>query len=388
MISLLSRWFIRDREDVSSPSVRTAYGVLCGCMGIVLNLLLCALKFFAGTVSGSIAIRADAYNNLSDAGSSIVTLLGFRLAEQKPDPGHPFGHGRIEYVSGLVVAFLIIHMSIDLFRESVEKLKNPEAVTFSWLAVAILGVSILTKLYMCAYNRGVGRRIGSAAMQATALDSISDVVATGVVLVSAVVGRLSGVSIDAWCGLAVSLFILYSGVMAARDTISPLLGQAPDPELVARIHRIVLAHPEVAGLHDLIVHSYGPGRMMISLHAEVPEHADMLQMHDVIDTIEQELRRKVGCEAVVHMDPIVTDDAATAQAFMALSRIVTAVDERLTIHDFRMVTGPTHTNLIFDLVVPFDFPVKDEELKKEIGDHVRAHDPTWNTVINIDKSYV
>ena len=388
MIELLSRILIKNRDDTSNPAVRTAYGQLCGIVGIVLNLLLFGLKLFAGTLSGSIAITADAYNNLSDAGSSIVTLLGFRLAEQKPDPSHPFGHGRIEYISGLIVAFLIVHVGIDLATESVGKLRSPEPVEFSVIAVVILGVSILTKLYMCLYNRGVGKKIDSAAMRATATDSLSDVAATGVVLIATVVGKLTGLQIDAWCGLAVSVFILYSGVMAAKDTISPLLGQAPDPELVKKIRAIVLSHEEVAGIHDLIIHNYGPGRMMISLHAEVPAHADMLEMHDVIDTIEQELREKVGCDAVVHMDPIVTDDAKTAQTFMTLVRIVAGIDEHLNLHDFRMVTGPTHTNLIFDLVVPYNFRLSDEELLRELNERIHEQDPTWFAVINVDKSYV
>ncbi|MDY5016629.1 MAG: cation diffusion facilitator family transporter [Eubacteriales bacterium] len=388
MIELLSRILIKNRDDTSNPAVRTAYGQLCGIVGIVLNLLLFGLKLFAGMLSGSIAITADAYNNLSDAGSSIVTLLGFRLAEQKPDPSHPFGHGRIEYISGLIVAFLIVHVGIDLATESVGKLRSPEPVEFSVIAVVILGVSILTKLYMCLYNRGVGKKIDSAAMRATATDSLSDVAATGVVLIATVVGKLTGLQIDAWCGLAVSAFILYSGVMAAKDTISPLLGQAPDPELVKKIRAIVLSHEEVAGIHDLIIHNYGPGRMMISLHAEVPAHADMLEMHDVIDTIEQELREKVGCDAVVHMDPIVTDDAQTAQTFMTLVRIVAGIDEHLNLHDFRMVTGPTHTNLIFDLVVPYNFRLSDEELLHELNERIHEQNPTWFAVINVDKSYV
>ncbi len=388
MIHLLARWFIREPGEGDPARVRTAYGVLASCVGIVLNVMLCALKLFAGTAAGSVAIRADAMNNLSDAGSSVVTLLGFRLSEQKPDPGHPFGHGRIEYISGLVVAFLIIHMSLDLLHESIDKLRNPELVTFSWVTAAILAVSVLTKLYMFAYNRSIGKRLGSSAMEAAAQDSISDTAATAVVLVSGIVGRLTGLNIDAWCGIAVALFILYSGIMAARDTVSPLLGQPPEAELVEQIRRIVLGHGEIQGLHDLIVHDYGPGRRMISLHAEVPEHADLRATHEVIDTVEQELREQLGCEAVVHMDPIVTDDAETAQAFMTVARIVTAEDERLSLHDFRMVKGPTRSNLIFDMVVPYGFHMKDEELVKEICDRVRSCNPSWNAVINIDKSYV
>lgn len=388
MIALLSRLFIKDHENTSDLAVRRAYGYLCGTMGIAFNVLLCVAKLLVGSLTGSIAITADGFNNLSDAGSSIVTLLGFRLASQRPDPAHPFGHGRFEYISGLVVAFLILIMGFNLFTESIRKLVFPEDVEFSYAAVAVLAVSIAVKLYMFLYNRAVGKRIDSAAMIATATDSISDVVATTVVLISTVVGKLTGLRIDAWGGLAVAGFILYSGYSAARDTISPLLGQAPDPELVAKIRETVLAHPEVAGMHDLIIHNYGPGRMMVSLHAEVPAHADLLQMHDVIDLIEQQLRDSCGCDAVVHMDPIVTDDAVTARTFVTLVRIVTGVDERLSLHDFRMVTGPTHTNLIFDVVVPHRFNMTDNELRHVLSERVKAHDKTWNAVINIDRSYL
>jgi len=388
MIALLSRLFIKDHENTSDPAVRRAYGYLCGTMGIAFNVLLCVAKLLVGSLTGSIAITADGFNNLSDAGSSIVTLLGFRLASQRPDPVHPFGHGRFEYISGLVVAFLILIMGFNLFTESIRKLVFPEDVEFSYAAVAVLAVSIAVKLYMFLYNRAVGKRIDSAAMIATATDSISDVVATTVVLISTVVGKLTGLRIDAWGGLAVAGFILYSGYSAARDTISPLLGQAPDPELVAKIRETVLAHPEVAGMHDLIIQNYGAGRMMVSLHAEVPAHADLLQMHDVIDLIEQQLRDSCGCDAVVHMDPIVTDDAVTARTFVTLVRIVTGVDERLSLHDFRMVTGPTHTNLIFDVVVPHRFNMTDNELRHVLSERVKAHDKTWNAVINIDRSYL
>ncbi|NMA09106.1 MAG: cation transporter [Clostridiales bacterium] len=388
MIALLSRLFIKDHENTSDPAVRRAYGYLCGMMGIAFNVLLCVAKLLVGSLTGSIAITADGFNNLSDAGSSIVTLLGFRIASQRPDPAHPFGHGRFEYISGLVVAFLILIMGFNLFTESIRKLVFPEDVEFSYAAVSVLAVSIAVKLYMFLYNRAVGKRIDSAAMIATATDSISDVVATTVVLISTVVGKLTGLRIDAWGGLAVAGFILYSGYSAARDTISPLLGQAPDPELVAKIRETVLAHPEVAGMHDLIIHNYGPGRMMVSLHAEVPAHADLLQMHDVIDLIEQQLRDSCGCDAVVHMDPIVTDDAVTARTFVTLVRIVTGVDERLSLHDFRMVAGPTHTNLIFDVVVPHRFNMTDNELRHVLSERVKAHDKTWNAVINIDRSYL
>lgn len=388
MITLLSRLFIRDRENIGDAKVRTAWGMLCGFAGIGMNLLLFALKFLAGTISGSIAIRADAFNNLSDAGSSVITLLGFRLAGAKPDSEHPFGHGRFEYVSGLIVSFLIIHMGLDLFTESIGKIRNPEPVECSWLVVVILAASILGKLYMFLYNRTVGRRIDSAALQATASDSISDTVSTFVVLIATLIGKFSGVAVDAWCGMLVAAFILYSGGKAAWETIDPLLGKAPDPKFVTDVRRIVLECDKVSGIHDMVVHDYGPGRTMVSLHAEVSADEDILEIHDAIDLLEKRLRDEMGCEAVVHMDPIVMNDEKTRKVYAELIKIVHDTDKRLSVHDFRMVPGPTHTNLVFDIVAPYEIGRTDEELKTEIENRVHQHNSRWHLVINVDKSYV
>lgn len=275
MIELLARWCIPDRDNVTSPSVRRAYGTLCGIVGIALNILLFAGKFFAGQLSGSIAVTADAFNNLSDAGSSAVTLLGFRLAGRKPDTDHPFGHGRIEYISGLAVAGLILLMGVELAKSSVDKILHPEEVTFSLLALGILAASVCVKLYMWLYNRRIGKKIKSAAMEATAMDSLSDTAATAAVLLAMLIGRWTGLAVDGYVGLVVALFILCSACKAAKETLSPLLGQAPDPELVQEIRDIVMAHSTVQGIHDLVVHDYGPGRCMISLHAEVPAHGTL-----------------------------------------------------------------------------------------------------------------
>ena len=283
MIELLARWCIPDRDNVTSPSVRRAYGTLCGIVGIALNILLFAGKFFAGQLSGSIAVTADAFNNLSDAGSSAVTLLGFRLAGRKPDTDHPFGHGRIEYISGLAVAGLILLMGVELAKSSVDKILHPEEVTFSLLALGILAASVCVKLYMWLYNRRIGKKIKSAAMEATAMDSLSDTAATAAVLLAMLVGRWTGLAVDGYVGLVVALFILASACKAAKETLSPLLGQPPDPALVQEIRDIVMAHSTVQGIHDLVVHDYGPGRCMISLHAEVPAHGDIMEMQDVID---------------------------------------------------------------------------------------------------------
>lgn len=388
MVSLLARWLIRDWESVHTPSVRRAYGVLCGAVGILLNALLFAGKLFAGTLSGSIAITADAFNNLSDAASSLITLIGFRMAGQKPDPEHPFGHGRIEYISGFIVSMAILLMGFELLSSSVQKIVSPEPVSFSPLAAGILVASIAVKLYMCFYNRRVGKKIDSAAMRATAMDSLSDSVATAVVLVAMLVGHWTNLMIDGWCGLLVALFILYAGVNAAKETIGPLLGQPPTKEFVEQIEQYVLSYDSVVGLHDLIVHNYGPGRTMISLHAEVPVTADILEMHDMIDNIEHGLRERMGCEAVIHMDPVVLDDERLSVLRETVRGFAAEIDPAITIHDFRMVSGPTHTNLIFDAVVPYKFRLSDEEVRRQLSERIRALDGNYYAVIDIDKSYV
>ena len=388
MIALLAKKFIKDCENVTSPAVRQAYGMLCGIVGICLNIVLFALKFFAGTISGSIAITADAFNNLSDAGASVVTLLGFKLAGKKPDPDHPFGHGRIEYLSGLAVSMVILLMGFELLRDSVDKILHPEAVDFSLLAVGILIASIAVKCYMYLYNHSVGKKIDSAAMQATATDSLSDCIATGAVLLATLVGHWTSLQIDGWCGLVVSGLILFAGYNAARDTIAPLLGQPPEQEFVDEIERTVMAHPLVRGIHDLVVHDYGPGRVMITLHAEVPADHNIMDIHDEIDLIEVELREKLGCEATIHMDPIDMNDATVMETRQKVAQLVRLIDETITIHDFRMVTGPTHTNVIFDAVVPFAFRLSDKEVEERIKDAVRTLDGNYFAVIQIDKSYV
>ena len=388
MISLLAKKFIKNREDVTSPAVRQAYGMLCGIVGIGFNVLLFALKLIAGTLSGSIAITADAFNNLSDAGASIVTLLGFKLAGQKPDPEHPFGHGRLEYISGLIVSMVILLMGIELAKSAVEKILHPEAVEFTLLTGGILLASILVKLYMYLYNRAVGKKIGSAAMEATAMDSLSDCAATAAVLAATLIGHFTSLQIDGWCGIVVAALVLWAGIQAARDTISPLLGQPPAPEFVQRIEEIVLSSPVVQGIHDLIVHDYGPGRVMISLHAEVPAHGDIMALHDEIDNVEKELHDKLGCEAVIHMDPIVTDDETVNAAHQKIASLVRGIDEHISIHDFRMVTGPTHTNVIFDAVVPYGCAMSDREAEEKIKQAVHELDPHYFAVVQIDKSYV
>ena len=387
MIRLLSRWLIPDRDNVTSPAVRRAYGTLCGAVGIALNILLFIGKFFAGQLSGSIAVTADAFNNLSDAGSSAVTLLGFRLAGKKPDTDHPFGHGRIEYISGLLVAGLILLMGVELAKSSFDKILHPEPVAFSALAAAIMAASVCVKLYMWLYNRAVGRKIKSVSMEATATDSLSDTIATSAVLLAMLVGKWTGLAVDGYVGLVVALFILFSAYKAAKETLSPLLGQAPDPELVQEIRDITLANDTVQGVHDLVVHDYGPGRMMISLHAEVPAHGDIMAMHDVIDNVEKELMERLHCHAVIHMDPIVTDDDRVNALRAQVAELVKQVDPALTIHDFRVVRGTTHDNLIFDAVLPFSSSKTPAQAAQEIRALVRAMDGNYYAVVTVEHSF-
>lgn len=387
MITLLAKIFIKDTEDKSK--LREAYGMLCGIVGVCLNIILFVGKFLAGTFSNSIAITADAFNNLSDAGSSVVTLLGFKLAGAKPDTEHPFGHGRIEYISGLVVAAAILLMGYELIRDSIGKILHPEETEFTVLVAVILIASILVKLYMAYYNRSVGKKLDSTAMKAVATDSLSDTVATTVVLLASVFTHFTGIKIDGYCGLVVGFLVGYAGFDAARETLNPLLGQPPAREFVEKIDEIVMSHPEVCGMHDLIVHDYGPGRQMISLHAEVPSEGNILELHDVIDNIETELRRELGCEATIHMDPIVTSDEHVSETKSAMVSLIKSIDEELSIHDFRMVTGESHTNLIFDVLAPFNFRLTDEELLTEILQDVQEHfGENYYVVAKVDHSYI
>ena len=388
MIKLLTKLFIKDHENVTNAAVRRAYGTMCSLYGIFLNLLLFAGKYIAGLISGSVAITADAFNNLSDAGSSIITLLGFAIAGKKPDPDHPFGHGRAEYLAGLVLSGVIILMGFELVKSSFEKILHPEPISSGLLPAVILVCSILVKFYMCLYNRSVGKKINSAAMQATATDSLSDSIATTVVLLSMGISYFFHVNIDGYAGLLVAVFIIYAGFNAAKDTVSPLLGQAPDPEFVQQVADIVTAHPEVVGIHDLAVHDYGPGRVMVSLHAEVSGDGNIFDLHDAIDTAETELKEQLGCIATIHMDPIEADDTEVSRMRQAVADKLKELDDVISIHDFRMVPGPTHTNLIFDAVVPADYKKSDEELAASIRQHIHQTWPDRYAVVNIDHSYI
>ena len=388
MITLLARLFIKDRDKVADAAVRRAYGMLCSLTGIGLNVLLFLGKYLAGRLSGSIAMTADAFNNLSDAGSSVITLLGFRMAAKKPDPGHPFGHGQIEYLSGVAVSIIIIVVGVQLGLESIDKIMNPQPVDAGLLPMLVLVASICVKGYMFAYNRGIGRKINSPGMAATAMDSLSDSIATSVVLISMLLSRFAGVNADGWGGIAVACFIIFSGFKAAKETLSPLLGNPPDPQLVHDITSIVFSHSEVMNVHDLIVHDYGPGRLMVSLHAEVPGNGDIYALHDTIDTIEYELSSKLGCDAVIHMDPVSPDGTKTAHMRDELAEAAKSIDPRRSIHDFRIVDGPTHTNVIFDAVLPNDSKLTEEEAVAQLETLVHSLWQNSHPKVHIDRPFV
>lgn len=388
MVSLLKKIFINNKYTEGSPEERAALGSMCGILGIALNVLLFAIKMLAGLLSGAISIMSDAFNNLTDAASSLITFIGFRMSGQKPDKHHPFGHGRIEYVSGLIVSMIIILVGFELGKTSLGKIFEPQAVEFRLVTVIILVSSVLIKAYMALYNFRVGKKIDSGAMKATATDSLSDCIATSVVLICIMISMIFSVNIDAYCGLAVSAFILFSGIRAMKETVSPLLGEPPSEELIKEITDIVYSFDGVVGIHDLIVHDYGPARTMISLHAEVSEKADLLETHDMIDNIEKELCQRLNCDAVIHMDPIATEDSTVIEVKEKVSALVRCIDSRLTIHDFRMVKGHTHTNVIFDVVIPFDFSKSDDELRADIDVIVKSISTNYYSVVNVDKSYI
>lgn len=387
MVTLLSRLFIRNRDQYDDPKVRAAYGRLCGGLGIFLNLLMTAGKIIAGHITGSISMVADALNNLSDAGSSVITLVGFKESEKAADEDHPFGHGRSEYISGLIVAMLILLMGVELLKESITKVIHPAVVSTSLVAYLILAGSVLIKCYMAFYNSRIGRKIESPAMKAVATDSLSDTVTTSVVILTMIINQFAHVNLDAWGGILVSLIILWAGYGAARDTISPLLGQKPDPSLVSRIREIVVQQPDIIGIHDMMIHDYGPGRLIVSLHAEVPGNADIYRLHDEIDNAEKELEQKLQCTAVIHMDPIAVDNAQIRATYDAVKAFMKEHYPDYSIHDFRMVPGETHTNLIFDCVVPME--VTDlEAVREQITSDIQTAFPGRFAVVTVEHSFV
>ena len=384
MTQFLIRRFIRHPNDPQDPATRTAYGNLASGVGMACNLLLCLGKLLAGTLFGSIAIMADALNNLSDASSNVVSLIGFRLAAKAPDAEHPYGHARMEYLSGLAVAVLILVIGVELVKSSVGKILHPEAVEFSALIVVILVCSILVKLWMAVFNRKLGRRIGSAALTAAAADSRNDVISTGAVLLACIVGQLTGLKIDGYVGLLVALFILWSGVGIAKDTIDPLIGAKPDESLVHAIAYLMTSHPSILGIHDLMVHDYGPGRRFASVHAELDHRIDPLVAHEILDEIERQAKRDLHVDLVIHYDPIVTDDPEVTAVHTRVTQILRGIDPRLSIHDFRMVSGPHHANVIFDMVIPAEYEDKTAQLRREVEAQLQDGKKVYHLVITFD----
>lgn len=388
MLDVILRRFIPNYTQTRDPAVRRQYGVFAGGVGIALNLLLFAGKLAAGLLTGAISVTADAFNNLSDAASSVVTLVGFRLAGQKPDADHPFGHGRMEYLAGLMVSLLILLVGVELGKSSLEKILHPQTTQVTALSCGILVVSIMVKLWMGWFNSTLGNRIQSETLRATATDSRSDALATSTVLLGLGITYVTSLQLDGWLGLLVAVFILKSGWSAAKDTIDPLLGTAPDPEMVNEIQALILEHPQVIGIHDLVIHDYGPGRRMMSVHAEVPAQADVMEVHDIIDHIERDLAQRFQIEAVIHMDPVQVGNPKAEELRTLTAQLAKDIHPDLSIHDFRITAGPLYTNLIFDLVIPYHVTLSPEQVTQDLTQALQAKDPTYHAVIHVDRSYV
>ncbi len=387
MQNWLVKKFVHDYENVHDISVRASYGKLSGKVGIFCNAFLFAVKFIMGTISGSVSITADAVNNLSDAASSVISLIGFKMAEKPADEDHPYGHARYEYLSGLTVAVMIILIGFELFKTSFDKVLHPSTVDFSIALVIVLAVSILIKLWMALFNKSLGKKINSSALEATAADSRNDVISTSAVLVAAVISHFFKINLDGYMGIAVAVFILYSGIGLVKDTLDPLLGKAPEPELVDYIQKKILSYDGVLGTHDLMIHDYGPGRKFASVHVEMAAEGDVLKSHDVIDNIERDFLSKDNLNIIVHYDPIVTKDDIVNDFRSWLMEQVKSIDPHLSIHDLRIVPGNSHTNLVFDCVMPHCINMSPSELKAEIRRLVNIKYPNYYCVITIDSSY-
>lgn len=388
MTFLLIRLFIKNHNDVNDPNVRAKYGILSGGIGIFVNVLLCCVKFAVGSFTNSIAIVADAANNLSDAGSSAVTLIGFKLSGKPADKEHPFGHGRTEYITAFIVALIIIFMGFELLKSSAEKIVNPEPIRFSVASAVILGLSVLLKLWLAVFNKKLGKKIDSAAMTAVFKDSISDMLATSVTLACLIVSNYTDKNIDGYPGVVVSAFVLASGIGILKETISSLLGKPPSKELVDEIENKILSYGGVEGLHDLMIHDYGPGRLFGSVHVEVPSNVDIMVSHDIIDNIEREIKEQMGILLVIHLDPIVVDVEAVTSLKNVTQKIVTDINPEYTIHDFRVVESPSHTNLIFDLVIPYGHKQSREEIADLVSQKVKDYNSTYFCVITVEHSFV
>lgn len=388
MTKLLIKLFVKDSENTKDLNVRGRYGILSGIVGIVCNIILAVSKFIIGTFTGSIAITADSVNNLSDAGTSAVTLLSFKLANRPADDEHPFGHGRFEYISALAASFLILIMGIELIRSSVDRIINPARVEFSYAAVVVLLMSIGVKIWLGTFNRHIGKKIDSPAMSAAMTDSFSDTLATTVSMIALILSKFTQIPLDGYMGIIVAMFIIAAGTGIFKDTMDTLLGSAPDPTLVESIEKEILSYEGILGVHDLIIHNYGPSRMFASAHAEVPSDADIMETHDTVDRIERDIKKKFDLEIVIHMDPIVVNDKKVNDTREKINAIVKDIDSEFSMHDFRMVEGPTHTNLIFDLVVPHKCQLTRKEIFSMVNEQVKKLDENYFTVITVEHDFV
>ncbi|MEG0276440.1 MAG: cation diffusion facilitator family transporter [Coprobacillus sp.] len=388
MFDLLVRKFIKNSEETVNPKVREKYGILCSIVSIICNGIMVVFKLMFGFITHSVAIQADGLNNLSDMGSNLATLFGFKLAGKHPDSDHPYGHGRYEYIAGLVIAFLILLVAFSSLKESVMKIFNPEAINFQISAVVVLVVSILIKLWMAVFNKKAGKLIQSPSLNAAGQDSLNDVLTTFASLIALCLSLVTDLPLDGIIGTLVSLIVLKSGIDIFRDTVDPLLGQAPDKELIDQIYDYVMSYDKVIGIHDFMMHDYGPGRKYMTFHAEIDSSENIMEIHDQIDLIERELLDKFNILTTIHMDPIDMDDAVTNELREKVKYIVYEINEDYSIHDFRIVSGPTHTNLIFDVLIPSEDEIKHSLLRQRIEKDIKALDPTYFCVIQIDHSFV
>lgn len=389
MTDLIVKTFIKDHKNINDSKVRARYGILSGCVGIAVNVILCLLKFFVGSLTGSIAITADAVNNLSDAGSSAVTVFGFKMAGKPADRDHPFGHGRIEYITAMIVSFIILFMGIELAIQSVEKIRSPENVQFSLIGAVIIAVSILGKLWLAFFNKSLGRKINSPAMTAVVADSISDIAATSITLIALILSNFfPNLHVDGWLGIVVACFVLKAGLDIFRDTLSTLIGKSPSKELVEALKKKILSYDHVSGIHDLIVHSYGPGRDFATVHVEMPSDLNVMVGHNIIDDIENDVKKEMGIDLTIHYDPIEVNNERVTELKEITENVVRKVNPELSIHDFRIVDGPMHTNLIFDVVIPYGFKESPKEIISEISSQISEINSSYFTVIKAEHSFV
>ncbi len=389
MTDLIVKLFIKDRDNITNPKVRGQYGILSGCVGIAVNVILFLAKFLVGSVTNSIAITADAVNNLSDAGSSAVTVFGFKMSGKPADEDHPFGHGRIEYITAMIVSFIVLFMGFELATQSIDKIKNPEDVTFNLVGAVVIAISIFGKLWLALFNRKLGKKINSPAMSAVVADSLSDIAATSVTLIALVLSKFfPELHIDGWLGIIVACFVLKAGFGIFKETLGALIGEPPTKETVKELEEKILSYDHVTGIHDLILHNYGPDRFLGSVHVEMPSDIDVMIGHDIIDNIERDIHKHMGIQLTIHYDPIEINNEKVNELRAIAENAVKRIDEKLTFHDFRVVDGPSHTNLIFDVVVPHKFPMNNDEIMAEISSQISKNDPKIFCVMTIEHSFV